>query len=694
MKRAAPIRASPGLLALLLSILGAAGWGIGRGGAGASVVSLVDLSPSCVAPAALPRDALTFDDTRIGPALSRAAARAPLSRIHLWTDAVFEMPPLPGVPVDVVLLPRRDRVSCLALRMPPRIAPGVEFTVEVEVGRTGGAPSPPLACAVRIERDGERIGAPAYRLLLSRGERRIVRLRDRVDAPGLVRYRASVSGPPADRVGSSLETAMRVGEGLFALAIGPAPRSLPGFEVVTVAPEQVATRLADPRVRETLDALLVEGPWPDATGQERIAACVQGGAGLLAVGGRGAEGAPLGALLPLTDQPPGGRATLLLVDLSGSMEPRRDALVAGIERLRTALAAEDRIAVVLFRQEVVGGQRWHRAAEARWDFGALRPQGGTLLLPALRAARDLLREAAGSSRRLLVLSDGEWGDRSHPDVAAAVESLAQEGVATAALFVRGDPPEEATSLFPSHARAGEDLPASLLRLDEFSADRVIAGPLAVRGGDAPAWLNEALPPQAAIRDLWRLYPKGRGERIAQRAGDFPLLAAGEPAGRVVQLAAPADDRNPHLDLALGALLHAVARRVPETTIHAWREASDLHVEVRGPEQVPLFAGEALVETRLAAPGRRRARLRFSPPGPLSITCGDAILLVPPQSSAEEEGLYPRRDIAEAIARRSGGRLYEGGALPAGPATPPAVHRTLLAAALLAFASALLRRGPS
>lgn len=691
MKRDLPLRAVPGLLALLLTILGALGWGIGRGGAGAGSVRLVDLSPSCLAPANIAPGALTFHDSRLGPALARAAAQRPLSRIQLWTDAVSEMPPLPGVPVDVVLLPRNDSVSCLAIRVPARVAPGVAFTVEVEVGRTAGAPAAPVSCAVRIERDGERVGAPAYGLVLARGERRILRLRDRVDAPGVVRYRATISGGAAATPGhEGAEAAMRVGEGTFALRVGAGARPLPGFESRSILPGEAAGFLGDARVRETIDALLLEEPLPDAQGQELIAECVRGGAGLLIVGGRGAASTDLGDLLPLTDEPPGGRATVLLVDLSGSMEPRRDALLAGVERLRAVLAAEDRIAVVLFRQTVIGGHRWQRAADARWDFGTVRPQGGTRLLPAVEAAHALFGEAPGSSRRMLVLSDGEWGDRADTGVARAIERLEQEGITTAALFVGSDPPEEAVALFPAHARAGGDLPASLLRLEEEATDRRIPGPLQVRGGEPPAWLRDALPPDLACRDLWRYYPRGRGERIAQRAEGFPLLGASEPSGRVVQLAAPADDRNAHLSASLGSLLHAVARRIPDVSLRAWREAADLHVEIRGEAEVPVVAGGVQLDTRLVAPRLRRSRLRFAPPGPLTITAGDAMLLVPQRSTAEHEGLFPRRDIAAAIAQGSGGRLFEEGDQP--PAAPgdPAVHATLLAAALLLSISAALR----
>ncbi len=690
MKRSAAKRASVALLALLATILGALGWGIGTGGAGGGIVEVVDRSPSCVAPSPSPGGALSFHDSRLDAALVRAAAHAPGSPIRLWTDAVAEMPSLPAVPVDVVLLPRRDNLACLGIRLPERIAPGVEFTVEVDVGRTAGPAAAAVACGVRIERDGERLGAASYGLLLARGERRTVRVRDRVERAGIVRYRATLSDPVGDAADDSVEGAMRVGEGSFALRIGLSDRALPGFEARTLRPEEAAAFLADPAVRGAIDAILIDGPLPDASGQEAIAQCVQGGTGLLLAGGRGAHGTPLGDLLPLTDQPPGGRATLLLVDLSGSMEPRRDALVEGIERLRAVLEGEDRIAIVLFRNEVIGGPQWQRATEARWSLGTLRPQGGTLLLPALAAARDLFEGTPGATRRLLVLSDGEWGDRRRPEVARALEALRQQGVATAALFVDDDPPAEAIALFPSHARAGGDLPASLLRLEEGATDRRIEGPLPVSGGDAAGWLRDALPPPLPCRALHRLYPRGVGERIVLRAEEVPLLATLEPAGRVVQLAAPPDDGNPHLAAATGALLHAVARRTPESSIRAWREGADLVVEVRGPEDAPLLVGERELESRPLSPGRRRALLRFAPPGPLTITCGHAIRIVPPRSSMELDGLYPRREVAAAIAQRTGGRLYENGDLPEERPVAPAVHRTLLLAALLAFMGALWR----
>jgi hypothetical protein len=76
---------------------------------------------------------------------------------------------------------------------------------------------------------------------------------------------------------------------------------------------------------------------------------------------------------------------------------------------------------------------------------------------------------------------------------------------------------------------------------------------------------------------------------------------------------------------------------------------------------------------------------------LVATCGAAVALVPAATGLELAGLTNRRDIAAAIASRSGGKLYDTMPPPERAAARPAVFATLLAAALLVLVSALRRR---
>ncbi|MCK6461722.1 MAG: hypothetical protein L6Q95_17710, partial [Planctomycetes bacterium] len=89
---------------------------------------MVDLSPTAEPPDPLPGGAILCRDGRLGAAL-RDALAAGATRIRLYTDGCRSQPPEPpGVPVDVVLLPRSDDVAVLDVRTPARIPVGTDFS--------------------------------------------------------------------------------------------------------------------------------------------------------------------------------------------------------------------------------------------------------------------------------------------------------------------------------------------------------------------------------------------------------------------------------------------------------------------------------------------------------------------------------------------------------------------------------------
>jgi hypothetical protein len=96
--------------------------------------------------------------------------------------------------------------------------------------------------------------------------------------------------------------------------------------------------------------------------QERITKAVRAGVGLVLLGGRGIAGGPLEKILPLTDAPPQGRAALLLLDVSGSMDELMDELTEATERLRSSRLT---IASPAPFQPARQGLAWQRAEGAR-----------------------------------------------------------------------------------------------------------------------------------------------------------------------------------------------------------------------------------------------------------------------------------------------------------------------------------------
>ena len=366
----------PGMAALVLALAGAAGLGPFLGGARGTLL-VVDVSPSCEPPDPLPEGALLCKDSRLGRAVE-AAKRLGAKRVRLFTDGCDlsgEAPPPVGIPVDVVLEPRRDDLVVLSVRAPERIPKATDFAVEILLGRTKGPDRPPVTAAVTLLRDGERVGSPTA-VLLERGQTARVLVRDRVDREGVVRYRAMVEDPFGDAADDVLEAVARIGDRPLVLSIG-GPLEAPGLDVKEVAAAEALSAPFD-----AADAILLRS-LPDAPAQERIVEALRRGAGLVVTGGRGVAGTRIEKVLPLTDAPPQGRAALLLLDVSGSMEELLPALADATEKLVRQFAPDDRIAYLQFSSRPGKSSGWQRAAEARWDLHSFAAGGTPFLGPAL-----------------------------------------------------------------------------------------------------------------------------------------------------------------------------------------------------------------------------------------------------------------------------------------------------------------------
>jgi len=625
------------LAAAALALAGAAGWGLALPAAAAPKV-LLDGSESC---AAAPRPGATrFDHSD----LMRAVREAGGPRVTLYTDGcdTSGKPPVdPGFPVDVVLAPRRDLIQVLALGAPDRCGLGAPIGIRVTVGRTAGPAAPPASVRVRLLRDGQRVGGDRT-IRLERGQQRSINFVDSLVSPGVARYEAWISG---GRGGPA--AFVRAGDEPQIGVVGEAP-AWEGFEF----------RPARPGV--PCDAYLVTGRVADPALRAAIETRVREGAGLLA------GGAADLSLLPLTEHPPEGRAVVVLLDVSGSMEPHLAALRQGFFELCARLDPTDRVALVRFRGGVVDASGWRDAATAPTLWTTPVARGNTELQPALDKARELLDGVKARYRRLYVISDGEWGEVTNPP-----------DLFRAALFVTEEPPEAALRLFPIHARGAAVLTTALRALEEAAPDRWVRQRVVGRRGAVPGWLRGALPEDASFADFPRLYAKGLDEQIALAAGEIPLVAAREEGGRIVQAVAPT-----------AAMLRACLAD-SSVRLRAWREGRALRMEATGGGGAPFRVGERSIAAHAAGPDRHAATLDAAPPGRLVIRCAGAATAVPALADAETAGLFPDEAYARALARVSGGSFRTQAA--SNPQRRPAVYATLLGAALLLLASAWFRR---
>ncbi|MHC4959649.1 MAG: vWA domain-containing protein [Planctomycetota bacterium] len=628
----------------------------------------MDRSPSCAVPGGVPADAVAVTDPAgVSAALARAADTPGATRVLLVTDAVFDgVPGLPGVPVDVRLCERRDDVGIEALRAPARIAPGADFGLAIAVGRTAGPGAGVVRATVRIERDGQRVGQPRA-VLLERGQTVTVRVRDRVANAGMAAYRAVLSGTTAAPGNDEATAVVRVGDLPNLLAVGPG--AVPdGFHVQRTDAAGAAAMLARPG---RIDAVLLRGSLPSLAAQERLIEAVRGGAGLVVHGGAGFGGRPLEQVLPLTDQPPGGRATILLLDYSGSMSPLRDRLAAAVRRLVETLPAAEQVAILVFRDRVVLETPWGRADTTVWrPADELRATGNTSLAPAVERAERLFAQVGDTRKRLFVVSDGNW-----QDLATATERLkALTGVFRAAVLLEAPRAPATQAPFDLVVASGDALAESLKEVERRTPDRRVPGPITPRAASVATWLRPVLPANGPYAGAVRLYARGVGEKVALRQADHPLLATLEPGGRVAVVALD--------DAPLDGVLRACARPAGDIEIEAERDGTALEVRariVRGPVPEAFVVDGRAVPARPAGPGRMRARVERIDDGPLTVAYGAARRRVPARSATELRGLTNRPDIAAEIARRSGGRVIDAGAAEPPASKSPAVYSTLLLA---------------
>jgi len=679
-------------LALALALLGAAGLGPGWGQGTDATAVLVDISPSCAGVFPLPAGARKFAHSDLHRAL-REAREGGAARVVLYSDGcdTTGAPPTnTGIPVDFVVVPRSDNIALESLELPPRVGAGVPFAVRVRVGRSACVADGASDVRVRLFRDGEAVGAPR-RVRLLPGARRAINFVDQVDLAGVVHYavreEGGAGGAGTGGTGGtgddSLEARLRVGDEPQVVVIGPPPPWLAQAAFVST-PFRAGLAL------DGFDAALMTAPLPAGPAAQRVAQAVRAGMGLLVVGDPGAEGTQLAELLPLTATPPDGRAVVLMLDLSGSMERHLDALRQAYFDLCARLAPGDQTALVRFRGHVVDASEWAPARDAERLWKPAVARGNTALLPAAERALSMLREVPARFRRLYVVSDGEWEDAEDDDLVALFD--ASPGVYRAVLFVgdgtRADPPADARKLFPVHAATGASIASALLKLEAAAPDRWVRQEVTATAFDPPAWLRGGVPATRVFRDFPRLYPRGVDERVVLGARDVPLLAARVEGGRIAQAASAAATNE--------ALLRACATDTGGVRLSACRDGRGVHLVAFGSGGAEWRIGDERIAAIASGPDRWEATLARAPAGAFDVACGGVVVRVGALASYELAGLHPDEAYGAALARLSGGRFLRD------PQVAQAVRRelpvratasiTLLAAALVVLAAAYLRRG--
>lgn len=186
------------------------------------------------------------------------------------------------------------------------------------------------------------------------------------------------------------------------------------------------------------DAVIVDGAALSEDQQRLLARYARDfGGGVLLLGGPrsyalgGWARAPLDDLSPLRAFPEGDLAVAFVLDRSGSMEGVLPAVTAVLLRARAFMSDEDRILAISFSNDVTV----HRdPAELR----QVRANGGTLIVPALDAARLALEPLSAARKHVVILTDGETKEAPE-ELLAGVRRLRDREISITLVSTTGKP---------------------------------------------------------------------------------------------------------------------------------------------------------------------------------------------------------------------------------------------------------------
>ena len=140
----------------------------------------------------------------------------------------------------------------------------------------------------------------------------------------------------------------------------------------------------------------------------------------------------------------------LVVDYSGSMRSRQDAVLRGIDALVAQLLPEDEIALISFNEHVNVLNNFVSTVKAEDWIDPLRnqkPMGQTALYDAILRASQLLETSAQERRVIVVLSDGQ-DTASKTSREEVIDELRSSNrlLYAVGLFAPGDPDSNSSTL--------------------------------------------------------------------------------------------------------------------------------------------------------------------------------------------------------------------------------------------------------
>lgn len=331
-----------------------------------------------------------------------------------------------GVRVEVVPLagPAGRDVVISRLEAPDRVAPGETFDLRALVDADEAGPA-----TLSLYQNDVLVGRQDVQLTPGRN---LLALPLRLEDAGFHAFELRVDreGDPQPRNNRAAAFTVVRGRPRVLLvsrdpaADGPLRAALaaPERDLAAISPEQFPASLGGLQVHDAV--VLVNVPATALAREQWLNlrdAVRDFGTGVVAIGGDEAfaagayKGTPLDELLPVESDlssrkifPSGALA--LVLDRSGSMageklQLARQAAAAAAELLTT----RDHLAVLAFDggvEDVVPLQRAGDRAAIRSAIAGIREGGGTVMLPALERARDVLAGVPAAIKHAVVLSDG------------------------------------------------------------------------------------------------------------------------------------------------------------------------------------------------------------------------------------------------------------------------------------------------
>jgi Mg-chelatase subunit ChlD len=639
-------------------------------------------------PNAQPRLALAAqvrtDGTNIAEALGRALAALPDGaghRIVLLTDGHATQGDLPsvlaavrgrGVDLAVVPLgpdPSPPEVLIEEVTMPQTVAVGERLPVTVALRATVAT-----TADLRVRANGVLL---LSRDLALRPGRTWVDLEVTATQAGVLRIDAAVEASADGEPGNNRAFALGFVSGpplVYYVAAAPGPLSevleRQGLTVRRLSPAGLPVSVAE--LQRTTAVVLDDVPayLLNASQQSALREYVRLGGGLVVVGGTqsygigGYTGTPLEEALPVTMDvrhrlAVPSLAVVIVLDASGSMGgfgtevPKVELAKETAQAVVDLMGPRDLIGVLAFDQQPRWLVRPTPAADHARILEAvsrITAGGGTVMYPAIRAARDALRQVEAKVKHVIVLSDGQTDPGAFQTL---VTGMAAEKITVSTVAIGRDADLEIMRNIAAWGR-GRSYTAQdpysipqILTAEAMLATRayVVEEPFVPRTSAAVPWVADlgAIP---VLRGYLATAPKPTAQVAVVSHQDDPIVAMWTfGLGRSVAITTDARNRwtAPWLGWSQASRFWSqavrwVMRRDPEgLDIHAEPAPDGLRIvlDARTPDGTPQVAWEAAVsvvgDTELAGTTLKQTRagwyeatLPLPPPGTylLSVSASD------------------------------------------------------------------------